>query len=145
MYSYNWLTSWKEILWVDYYLLLKYCRRQCVLLPPIWTKSLTIKILHHNARFWTCLKINCKLKEDWTIKIFRLALNVKNLVLSNGCEHVRNVIQWDYNSFFFQKLTKIAQRLGALPPDPIATGGSAPRPPSVIRLITLTFSKRLLS
>ena len=21
--------------------------------------------------------------------------NVKNLVLSNGCEHVRNVIQWD--------------------------------------------------
>ena len=31
---------------------------------------------------------------------------------------MRNVIQWDLNSFFFQKLTKIAQRLGALPPDP---------------------------
>ena len=53
---------------------------------------------------------------------------------------MRNVIQWDLNSFFFQKLTKIAQRLGALPykiyknrlqkltkiaqpPAPIATGG----------------------
>ena len=31
---------------------------------------------------------------------------------------LRNVIQWDLNSFFFQKLTKIAQRLGAFPPDP---------------------------
>ena len=35
----------------NYYLLLKYCRRQCALLTPTWTKSLTIKILHHNARF----------------------------------------------------------------------------------------------
>ena len=33
-------------------------------------------------------------------------------------ELVHNVIQWDLNTFFFQKLTKIAQRLGALPPDP---------------------------
>ena len=31
---------------------------------------------------------------------------------------MQNVIQWDLNSFFFQKLTKIAQRLEALPPDP---------------------------
>ena len=31
---------------------------------------------------------------------------------------MRNVIQWNLNSFFFQNLTKIAQRLGALPPDP---------------------------
>ena len=44
--------------------------------------------------------------------------NIKNLVLSSDCEHVRNVIQWDQNSFFFQKLTKITQRLGALPTDP---------------------------
>ena len=28
---------------MDYFLLLKYCRRQCALLPPIWTKSLTIR------------------------------------------------------------------------------------------------------
>ena len=41
----------KENLRLDYYLLLKYCRRQCALLTPIWTKSLTIKILNHNARF----------------------------------------------------------------------------------------------
>ena len=40
----------KENLRVDYYLLLKYCRRQCALLP-LWTKSLTIKILHRNTRF----------------------------------------------------------------------------------------------
>ena len=40
-----------ENLRADYYLLLKYCRRQCALLPPPWTKSLTIKNLHHNARF----------------------------------------------------------------------------------------------
>ena len=35
---------------------------------------------------------------------------------------MRNVIQWDLNSFF-SKNTKIAQQLGALPPDPIAIGG----------------------
>ena len=28
----------EENLRVDYYLLLKYCRRQCSLLPPIWAK-----------------------------------------------------------------------------------------------------------
>ena len=39
----------KENLRVDYYLLLKYCRRQWVLLPLTWTKSPTIKILHCNA------------------------------------------------------------------------------------------------
>ena len=31
----------KENLRVDYYLLLKYCKRQCVLLPFTWAKSLT--------------------------------------------------------------------------------------------------------
>ena len=41
----------KENVGVDYYLLLKYCTRQYALLPPTCTKSLTIKILHHNARF----------------------------------------------------------------------------------------------
>ena len=34
----------KENLQVDYHLLLKCCKRQCTLLPPTWTKSLTIKI-----------------------------------------------------------------------------------------------------
>ena len=31
----------KEIFRVDWYLLLKYCRRQCTLLPPTRAKSLT--------------------------------------------------------------------------------------------------------
>ena len=33
--------SLKEVLRVDYYLLLKYCRRQRIYLPPTWAKSLT--------------------------------------------------------------------------------------------------------
>ena len=31
----------KENLRVNYYLLLKYCRRQCTVLPSTWAKSLT--------------------------------------------------------------------------------------------------------
>ena len=34
----------KENLQVDHYLLLKCCMGQCTLLPPTWSKSLTIKI-----------------------------------------------------------------------------------------------------
>ena len=45
--------------------------------------------------------------------------NVKNLVLSNGSEHMQNVIQ-----AFFPKNSK----------NRLAAGGLAPRPPSVIRL-----------
>ena len=48
---------------------------------------------------------------------------LKKLVLWNGSELVQNVIQRDLNSFFFPKLTKIAQRLGDFPQTPIATGG----------------------
>ena len=40
----------KENLPEDCYLLLKYCRRQCALLP-LYTKSLTTKMLRHNVRF----------------------------------------------------------------------------------------------
>ena len=58
---------------VDYYLLLKYCRKQCALLSPRWAKSLTIKILHHNVRFQTCFGIQLE-KEDLEINFFRLAL-----------------------------------------------------------------------
>ena len=60
---------------------------------------------------------NCK-KSIEQLNFFDWLWNVKNLVLWKGSELVQNVIQWDLNSFFFQKLTKIAQRLGALPPDP---------------------------
>ena len=34
---------------LDCYLLLKYCRRECILLPPTWAKSLTK--FPQNARF----------------------------------------------------------------------------------------------
>ena len=33
--------SLKEDLRMHYYLLLKYCRRQCIIFPPTWAKSLT--------------------------------------------------------------------------------------------------------
>ena len=45
----------KEILQVDYYLLLKYCRRQCTLLPSTWPnhlQNLTLKCNILNV-FWT--------------------------------------------------------------------------------------------
>ena len=44
----------KKNIRVDSYLQLKYCRRQCILLPPTWAKSqnLTPKCKILNA-FWT--------------------------------------------------------------------------------------------
>ena len=36
---------------LDYYLLLKCCKRQCTLFYPTWTKSLTIKI---QLQYATC-------------------------------------------------------------------------------------------
>ena len=48
---------------MDYYLLLKYCKRQCALLSPIWTKSLTVKILPRNARFETFFELYLQVKK----------------------------------------------------------------------------------
>ena len=46
--------------------------------------------------------------------------NIKNFVLSNGSENMRNVIRIALKKpFFSKKLQKIAQRLGALPPYPL--------------------------
>ena len=59
--------------------------------------------------------------EDWTIQFFELACKCLNLVLSNGSEHMRNVIQWHWNSLFFQKNCP-------------ASDGFAPISPFVIRL-----------
>ena len=45
----------KEIVRVDYYLLLKYCRKQCTVLSPIWAnhvQSLTPECKILNV-FWT--------------------------------------------------------------------------------------------
>ena len=53
----------KENFRVNCYLLLKYCRKQCTLLPPTWTKSLT----NFNPKmqdFKRVLDLNCKQKKD---------------------------------------------------------------------------------
>ena len=55
-----------ENLQVDHYLLLKYCRRQCILLPSNWAKLLT-KFNHKMQGFKLVMQLNCKQKEDWTI------------------------------------------------------------------------------
>ena len=62
------------------------------------------------------LGFNCKRRIE-QLNFFDWLSNVKNLVFWNGSELVRNVIQWDLNSFI-SKNTKIAQRVEALPPDP---------------------------
>ena len=49
----------KENLRVDYYLPLKYCRRQCTLLSPTWAKSLT-KFNPKRHDFKRVLDLNCK-------------------------------------------------------------------------------------
>ena len=50
---------------------------------------------------------------------FNWLSNVKNLVFLNGSKHLRIVIQWHWNSYFSQKITKIAQELGAPPSNPV--------------------------
>ena len=70
--------------------------------------------------------------------------NVQNLVLSNCsnmCEMWSNGIKI---AFFSKKLQKIAQQLGALPPDPHSLrplGAPPPDPPSVICLSYTGFLK----
>ena len=53
----------KENNQLDCYLLLKYCRRQCTLLPPTWAKLLT-KFNLKMQDFKRVLDLNCKQKED---------------------------------------------------------------------------------
>ena len=53
----------KESIELDCYLLLKYCRRQCSLLPLTWAKSLT-KIYPKMQDFKRVLDLNCKQKEN---------------------------------------------------------------------------------
>ena len=49
----------KENIRLDCYLLLKYCRKQCTLLPPTWAKSLT-KFNLKMQDFKRVLDLNCK-------------------------------------------------------------------------------------
>ena len=53
----------KENLRVDCYVLVKYCRRQCTLLPPTWAKSLA-KFNPKMQDFKRVLDLNCKQKKD---------------------------------------------------------------------------------
>ena len=61
---------------LDCYLQLKYCRRQCTLLTPSWTKSLTK--FTPNARFltWFGLKLQAK-------------GGLNNLIFSNGFQMLK--------------------------------------------------------
>ena len=78
--------------------------------------------------FWTLIASKRRIKQ---FDFFNWLSNVKNLVLSNGFEHLRNVFPWHQNTYFSKKLQKIAQRLGALPPDPqsLRRLGAPPRNP----------------
>ena len=68
------------------------------------------------------LGFNCKTRIE-QLNFFDWLWNVKNLVLWNGSELVRNVIQWDLNSFFSKNLQKSPSGWGLYPQTPIATGG----------------------
>ena len=61
-----------ENLGMDCYLRLKYCRRQCTLLPLTWAKSLT-KFNSQMQDFKQVLDLNCKQKKDWTNQFSQLA------------------------------------------------------------------------
>ena len=50
----------KENFQVDYYLLLKCCKRQCTLLSPTWTRSVTIKFNSEVHNVKRVLDLNCK-------------------------------------------------------------------------------------
>ena len=51
---------------MDYYLLLKYCRRQCYFSPPPTSAKLLTKVKTKMQDFQLALDLNCKFKEDWT-------------------------------------------------------------------------------
>ena len=53
--------------------------------------------------FKRVLELNCKQKKPEQLIFFSRLSNVKNLVLSNVFEYLRNVIQWYKNSFFSKK------------------------------------------
>ena len=92
--------------------------------------------------FWTFIASKRRIQQ---LNFFDWLSNVKNLVLSNGCEHVRNVIQWNKNSFFFQNLQKSPSGWGLCTQTLIVTGVWGLHPQTVIRLSTLAYSTRLLS
>ena len=59
----------KENIGLVCYLLLKYCRRQCTLLPPTWAKSLT-KFNPKMLDFKRVLDLNCKQRKTEQLNFF---------------------------------------------------------------------------
>ena len=90
--------------------------------------------------FWTLIASKRRIEQ---LNYFDWLSNDKNLVLSNGFDHVRNVIQWDLNRFFSKILQKSPSGWELCPQTPIATGSWGL--PSVIRFSTLAYSTRPLS
>ena len=84
----------EEYLRVDYFLQLKHCWKQCTLLPsipgPNHLQNLTPKCRISNV-VWTCIVSKSRIEQ---FNFFNWLSNSKNLVLSYGFEHVRDVIQW---------------------------------------------------
>ena len=114
----------KENIRLDCYLLLKYCRRQCTLLPLSWAKSLT-KFNPKTRDFKCVLDLNCKPKEglnnlDFSIRFQMLKIYYFEMAL-NTCEMWSNGIKI---AVFSKKIQKNRP----------AAGGFVSRPPSVTRL-----------
>ena len=75
--------------------------------------------------FWTLIASKRRIEQ---LDYFDWLSYVKNLVVSNGFEHVPNVIQWDQNNFFSKNLQKSPTGWGLCPQTPIATGRWGLRP-----------------
>ena len=83
----------KENIRLNCYLLIKYYRRQCTLLP-LPEPNLLQNINPKMQDFKRILDLNASKRNTEQFNLFNWLSNVKNLVLSNGSEYVRNVIQW---------------------------------------------------
>ena len=86
--------SLKENLRVDYYLLLKYCRRQCALLTLHGPNHLQLKFYTAMHDFKRISDLIAPKKRIEQLNFFDWLSNVKSGFFK-WLKHVRNVIQWD--------------------------------------------------
>ena len=77
----------------------------------------------------TCIKKR-RLKVLGNVSFFKWFSNFSNLILSNGSENLRNVIQMAFNWDFFEKLQKSPYGRGFCFHDPMSSGGWELRPRS---------------
>ena len=80
---------------MDYYLLLNIAGGNVPYFPLQGPNHLQLKfytMMQDFKRVWTLIASQRRIEQ---LNFFNWHSNVKNLVLSNGCEHVRNVIQWN--------------------------------------------------